>query len=75
MKLFPLSKNSIALSFVGIVTIGFFVAGLLEILDYFIVKALLISSFVILVIIAITYALKNDNKKNRLEDKPQDDSH
>ncbi len=75
MKLFPLNRNSIALSFVTIITIGFFAAGLLKVLDYFIVKALLFSGFVALVTVAINYALKNDIKKNRPEDKLQDDSH
>jgi hypothetical protein len=74
MKLFPLTKNSIALSFVGLITIGFFVAGLLEILDYFIVKVLLFSSFGVLLIIAFGSAIKNDTKKNRPEVKPQDDN-
>ncbi|WP_299116359.1 hypothetical protein [uncultured Winogradskyella sp.] len=68
MKIFPLGKNSITLSFVGVITIGFFVAGLFEILDYFIVKALLFTCFGVLLLIAISYALKNDNKKNRPED-------
>ena len=75
MKLFPLNKNSIALLLVVILSVGFFVAGLLKVLDYFIVKVLLFSSFTALVIIAIGYALKNDTKKNRPEDKLQDDSH
>ena len=75
MKFFPSDRNSIALSFVGIITIGFFAAGLLKVLDYFIIKALLFSGFVALVIVAINYALKNDIKKNRQEDKLQDESH
>jgi hypothetical protein len=74
MKLFPLTKNSIALSFVVIMTIGFFIAGLADVLDYFIVKALLFSSFGVLVIIAMSYALKNNIKKNRPKDTLQDDS-
>ena len=75
MKLFPLNRNSIALSFVVIITIGFFIAGLLKVLDYFIIKALLFSGFVALLVVAINYALKNDDKKNRPKDKLQDDSH
>ncbi len=75
MKLFPLNKNSIALLLVGAITIGFFMAGLLKVLDYFIIKALLFSCFATLVIVAISYALKNESKKNRPEDKLQDDSH
>ena len=75
MKFFPQNKNSIALSFVGLVTIGFFIAGMFEVLNYFIIKALLFSGYGILLIIAINYALKNEAKKNRPEDKLQDDSH
>lgn len=75
MKLFPLNRNSIALSFVGIITVGFFIAGLLKVLDYFIIKALLFSGFVALLVVAINYALKNDDKKNRPKNKLQDDSH
>ena len=75
MKLFPSDRNLIALSFVGIITIGFFAAGLLKVLDYFIIKALLFSVFVALLVVAINSALKNDDKKNRPKDKLQDDSH
>ncbi len=75
MKLFPLHKNTLALCFVGLIVIGFFVAGLFHVLDYFIVKVLLFSSSATLVVIAISYALKNETKKKRLEDKLQDDSH
>jgi len=63
MKLFPLNKNSIALLFVGVITIGFFIAGLSNILDYIIIKVLLFSGSVTLVIVAIGFALKNDTKK------------
>lgn len=75
MKLFLINKNSIALIFVGVITIGFFVAGLFNVLDNFIVKLLLFSNFGALVIISIGYALKNEIKKNRPEDTPQDDSY
>ena len=69
MKLFSLSKNSIALSAVALIVIGFFVAGLFNVLDYFIVKALLFFGFGTLVIISISYGLKNETKKNRPKDK------
>jgi len=74
MKLIPLSKNSLALLFVSIIAFGFFAAGMFEVLDYFIIKALLFVLFSGLLGIAFWYALKNDNKKNRPEDKLQDDS-
>jgi len=75
MKLFPVNKNSIALLFVAAITFTFFIAGLLDILDYFIIKSLLFFNFTGLVIVAISYALKNEDKKNRPKDKLQDDSH
>lgn len=71
---FPTDKNSLALIFTSVVTIGFFTAGLFEVLDYFIIKALLCGIFIVLISIAIWYAIKNE-KKNRPEDKLQDDSH
>ncbi|WP_299367569.1 hypothetical protein [Winogradskyella sp.] len=68
MNLFPLNRNSLALTIVGIIGVGFFIAGLLKILDYFIVKALLFGSFGVLFIIASWHALKNNSKKNRPEE-------
>ncbi|RCT55120.1 hypothetical protein [Winogradskyella sp. KYW1333] len=73
MKWFPINKNTIALLFVIIVTLGFFIAGLFEVLDYLIIKFLLICGYIGLVAVAIFFAVKN--RKNRLEDKLQDDSH
>lgn len=73
MKWFPINKNTIALLFVIIVTLGFFIAGLFEVLDYLIIKFLLICGYIGLVTFAIFFAVKN--RKNRLEDKLQDDSH
>ena len=72
MKWFPINKNTIALLFVIIVTLGFFIAGLFEVLDYLIIKFLLICGYIGLVAVAIFFAVKN--RKNRLEDKLQDDS-
>ncbi len=73
MKWFPINKNTIALLFVIIVTLGFFIAGLFEVLDYLIIKFLLICGYIGLVAVAIFFAVKN--RKDRLEDKLQDDSH
>ncbi|MDP5081958.1 MAG: hypothetical protein NWP87_04815 [Winogradskyella sp.] len=75
MKLFSLTKNSVALLCVASITILFFVAGLFNVLNYFIVQALLFSGFGALVIISLSYAIKNNTKKNRPEDELQDDSH
>ena len=75
MKLFPLNRNSIALCLVTFVSIGFFIAGLCEVLDYFIMKVLLFTTYGALFVVSILYALKNDDEKNRPEDQLQDDSH
>ncbi|GAB4157157.1 MAG: hypothetical protein Tsb0033_08620 [Winogradskyella sp.] len=75
MKLFPINKDTIALSSTGFVGIGFFAAGLSNVLGYFIIKALLFLGFGILLIVAIYFTLTNDQKKNRPEVKPQDDLH
>ncbi|WP_435701294.1 hypothetical protein [Winogradskyella wichelsiae] len=74
MKLIPKSKDSIALVLVTIIALGMFISGLCNILDYIIVKILLFVGFGSLLIIAIVYAVKNNIKKNRLEDISQDDS-
>jgi Na+-transporting NADH:ubiquinone oxidoreductase subunit NqrC len=55
--------------------ISFFLAGLFNVLDYFIIKALLLSVYSAIVISSISYALKNETEKKRPEDKLQDDSH
>ncbi len=75
MKLIPLNKNSIALIVVAVLSLGFFIAGLLDVLDYFIVKVLMFACFGFLIGTAFWYTFKNENKKNRLEEQPQDDLH
>ncbi|OZV68133.1 hypothetical protein CA834_10835 [Winogradskyella aurantia] len=75
MKLMPINNNSIALILVTIIGIGFFIAGMTKVLDYFIVKVLLFGGFTVLIAVAIGYGIKNDSKKNRPEDKLQDDSY
>ena len=73
MNLFSLTKNSFALLCVALLTIGFFVGGLFNVLDHFIVKTVLFSGFGALVIFSFSFALNNRNKKNLPEDKLQDD--
>lgn len=67
MKWLPTDKNSIALILVNIVVIGFFVAGLFDVLDYLIIKFLIISGTLALLLTAFYFARRN--RKNRLEDK------
>lgn len=71
--LFPINKDTISLISVGIITVSFFVAGILDILDYFIFKVLIISGVGILVIITSVLLFKNSLKNNRPEDKTQND--
>lgn len=75
MRLFPLNKNTMTLMSTGLISIGFFVAGMFEVLDYFIIKVLLFVGFAMLILVAFVYAFKSDMKKNRPEDDLQDDSH
>lgn len=75
MKFIPTTKDSIALTAVTILTLSLFVSGLLNVLDYLIIKTVLLIGFVILFIFALSYALKNETQKNHPEDKPQDDSY
>ena len=75
MSFIPLNRNTLALIAVLLLTSGFFIAGLFDVLDYFIIKVLLFAGAGTLLGIAFWYAHKNDNKKNRPEENPQDDSY
>ncbi|EPR73578.1 hypothetical protein ADIWIN_1608 [Winogradskyella psychrotolerans RS-3] len=75
MKISPLSTDAVALVCVTLITFGVFIAGLLDVLDYIIIKGVLFLGFGIMLVFTISCALKNDRKENRLEDTPQDDSH
>ena len=75
MKLIPTTKDAIALTCVTLLALGLFVSGLFDVLDYVIVKGMLFIGFGGLFVAAIIIAFKNETKKNRPEDEPQDDSH
>ena len=75
MKLLPLSIDAIALICVTLITFSIFIAGLLDVLDYIIIKGVLFIAFGTLFVFAVSYALKNKRKENRLKDTLQDDSH
>lgn len=70
---FPLNNNTIALSFVAIITLLFFVAGAFDILDYIIIKFIIIGLTATIAGIVAVILFKKDLIKNRLEDNPQDD--
>ncbi len=65
MRLFPINKNTIALSLTFIIVITFFAAGVLDVLDYFIVKSLLFLAYGILFIYALIYIQSNEKKKKK----------
>tara|TARA_R110000796_G_scaffold119892_6_gene234007 strand:+ start:1201 stop:1428 length:228 start_codon:yes stop_codon:yes gene_type:complete len=75
VKFIPKTKDGIALTCVSIIAFSFFIAGIFDILNNFIVQLLIFLLFGCLLAVAIGYAFKNEHKKNRLEDKLQDDSH
>lgn len=68
-----INRNTIILAGTGIITVSFFVAGITRVLDYFIIKALLFSGFLLLLALTVITVLSEVHKKNRLEDIPQDD--
>ena len=71
--LFPINKDTISLMSVAIITVSFFVAGILDVLDYFVFKVLIMSGVGILVIITSVLLFKSSLKNNRPEDKTQND--
>ncbi|NRD24032.1 hypothetical protein HNV10_12300 [Winogradskyella litoriviva] len=75
MKYIPETKDSISLTFVGLLAVGFFIAGTFNVLNYVIIQILTFICFGSLLAVAIYFAIKNERKKNRPEDKLQDDSH
>ena len=62
-----MNTNKLGLLFTGLITIGFLVAGILDILDYIIVKALLFLAFTLLVVYLIIQVLKEAENKNHLD--------
>ncbi len=58
-----LRKNTLALIYTGILALGFFIAGLFDVLDYIIVKLLLFTGFAILGFILVWIAVKESDSK------------
>ena len=71
---FPINNNTIALSFVAITTLLFFISGALGVLDYIIIKILIIGFTSTIAIIVSVILFKKNLIKNRLEENPKDDS-
>lgn len=57
------TRNTLTLVFSGLIVAGFFVSGILDILDYLIVKAILFSAFAFLGIYLILIVLKDADTK------------
>ncbi len=71
---FPINNNTIALSFVAITTLLFFISGALGVLDYIIIKILILGFTSTIAIIVSVILFKKNLIKNRLEENPKDDS-
>jgi len=71
---FPINNNTIALSFVAITTLLFFISGALGVLDYIIIKILILGFTSTIAIIVSVILFKKNLRKNRLEENPKDDS-
>jgi len=58
------NKDALGLICTALITIGFFAAGVFSVLDYFIVKALLFSAFLILFCYVGILIAKSENKNH-----------
>lgn len=70
---FSFTRNNMVLAGVIIITLGFIVAGVFDVLDYLIVKFLLFSGFTALFVMAVLVIIDEKKRKNRLGDNSQDD--
>jgi len=61
------NRNTLSLVFSALIVAGFFVSGVLDILDYLIVKGLLFSSFALLAVYLVVIVLKDSESKNHLK--------
>ncbi|WP_299224471.1 hypothetical protein [uncultured Psychroserpens sp.] len=57
------NKNTVALIYTGLLALSFFLAGIFNVLDYFIVKAILFIAFTFLGAILVWIALKDSDQK------------
>ena len=69
-----LTRNNVVLGGVVVISMGFFFAGVFDVLDYLIVKILLLTGFAVLFTVAVLVVLDEKRKKNRPEEILQDDS-
>ena len=57
------NKNTLALTYTAVLVLGFFISGLCDVLDYFIVKALLFTGFAALITALVLIAIKELDSK------------
>ena len=62
-----MSKDTLGLIYSAIITFGFFIAGIFDVLNLFMVKALLFLAFFALVIYLVIIVMKDIENKNHLE--------
>ncbi|MBR9915062.1 MAG: hypothetical protein GYB32_09600 [Algicola sp.] len=58
------TRNTLTLIYSGLIVVGFFIAGVLDILDYLIVKAILFLAFALLAVYLVMIILKDSEKEN-----------
>lgn len=68
-----LNKNTAVLLLASTIGIGFFLAGVADVLSYFIIKLLLFGGFMLLLFLTIFSGLNNESKKIRPDDASQDE--
>jgi hypothetical protein len=74
MSSLPLNQNTLVLLLASAIGIGFFLAGIAEVLEYLIIKLLLFGGFGMLLFLAIRAGASNELNKNRPNHNDQDDS-
>ena len=70
---FSFTRNNLVMGGVIIITLGFIIAGVFDVLDYLIVKFLLFSGFAVLFVVAVLVIIDEKKRKNRLGENSQDD--
>ncbi|NNC44614.1 MAG: hypothetical protein HKN99_01890 [Winogradskyella sp.] len=70
---FSFTRNNLVMAGVIIITLGFIIAGVFDVLDYLIVKFLLFSGFAVLFVVAVLVIIDEKKRKNRLGENSQAD--
>ncbi|OUR93291.1 hypothetical protein A9Q87_04900 [Flavobacteriales bacterium 34_180_T64] len=62
-----MSKDTLALTYTGIIALCFLLAGIFDVLDYFIVQALLFIGFILFLFFLILQIIRDIEQKNHLD--------